>query len=170
MHMQTMMRWVLYMSTFPGVVVKVWNCFGRISCDVQGYVPDPNVMVYPAEELRRYIYTSRSYGILHLAADPDYGHEVFLFQKLQSPDQEFIIGDSTVSEAQHATLAFAGYQIHKIQAPYTGGSWGIHFRHNNRAGALYADGHVKAVTPRDVKALRVPIRSGYDRDRNEFNF
>ena len=53
--------------------------------DVQGYVPDPNVMVCPAEELRRYIYTSRSYGILQFSCGSRLWLRDFPFPKITKP-------------------------------------------------------------------------------------
>ena len=143
--------------------------FWAENLDVQGYVTDPNMLVCPTEINRVYLHTSRSYGIYVKAADPAYGYELFLFNKLQNPSQVLIITDSTVSESQYATLKFAGYQIHKVH-DVPAGSWGTHFRHNGRANALYVDGHAAANSPSDVKKLEQPISGGYNGDREYFSF
>ena len=143
--------------------------FWAENLDVQGYVTDPNMLVCPTEINRVYLHTSRSYGIYQKAADPNFGYELFLLNKLQNPSRVLIITDSTVSEAQYAGLMFAGYQIHKVH-DIPSGSWGTHFRHNDRANALYADGHAAANRPSDVKQLEQPISGGYNGDREYFTF
>ena len=146
--------------------------FWAENLDVQGYVTDPNMLVCPTAINRVYLHTSRSYGIYQKAADPDFGWQLFLLNKLQNPSQVLIITDSTVSEAQFngpSFPQFAGYQIHKVH-DIPSGSWGTHFRHNNRANALYADGHATANRPSDVKRLEQPISGGYNGNREYFTF
>ncbi len=128
------------------------------------------MLVSPTEINGVYLHTSRSYGIYVKAADPAFGYELFLFNKLPNPDQVLIITDSTVSEADYVGMEFAGYQIHKVHDIPGDGSWGTHFRHNDRANALYADGHATANRPSDVKRLEQPISGGYNGDREYFSF
>ena len=148
----------------PGGLELFW----AENLDVQGYVPDTDVMVCPAETNNTYIHTSRSYGIYQKNAAPP-GYEFFLLTKLSNPVQTLLIIDSTVSEIDHASNPHAGYQIHKVHDD-PNGSWGTHFRHNNKANALFADGHAQAIAPGDAKKLEQPIRGGFDGDRVYFEF
>jgi prepilin-type processing-associated H-X9-DG protein/prepilin-type N-terminal cleavage/methylation domain-containing protein len=75
--------------------------------------------------------------------------------QVEKPELQVIIADSVVPFHYGAT--FTQYWVIYHYTPQN--SWGLHFRHNNKANALFADGHVSSGGMNDMK--KASYLSGY---------
>lgn len=116
-----------------------------------------------------------TYGAMFYNSDDPYntqpagavsGSREIILNRLESPSTYWLLSDSFGSPSVDRQFYFIS------QTATPGGQNGkVHFRHEGRANVLFADGHVRSLTPEEFKKLNInPISNGFDQHQNYISF